>query len=116
MTRPRSTFVAMSCSRTGARGVARFEFQEPATWQLAEVRIREMPASATASRPDDLRGAFVVSATYAGCPECGAGTFVRCGACGQLSCYKPDDGLFSCAWCKNTGPVAGEITSVSRID
>jgi hypothetical protein len=116
MTRPRSAFVPMGCSRTKVKAVARFAFREPGTWQLAEMRVAAVPASRAASRPQDLTGTFEVLPSYAGCPQCAAPGFVRCGACGELSCYRSDQAIFSCSWCPNSGPVAGTITSLSRLD
>jgi len=106
----------MGCSRTKVKAVARFAFREPATWQLTEVRVAAVPANRAANRPQDLNGTFEVPPTYSGCPQCGARSFVRCGACGELSCYSPDSAIFLCSWCPNSGPVSGTITSLSRID
>jgi hypothetical protein len=116
MTRPRSAFVAMACTASKARGVARFAFREPNTWQLVEARLREAPVRVGVAKPDDIEGAFEVAGTYTGCPSCGARSFVRCGACAQLSCFGQDGGYFTCTWCSNAGPIAGQIRSLSRLD
>lgn len=116
MTRPRSAFVAMACNATRARGVARFIFREPDAWQLVEARLRDAPARAGIAKPDDMQGAFEVAATYTGCPSCGGRSFVRCGACAQSSCFGQDGGYFTCPWCSNAGPIAGQITSLRRLD
>jgi hypothetical protein len=106
----------MACSQTNVRGVARFVFREPETWQLVEARQREAPASKGVTKADDMHGTFEVAGTYTGCPSCGARNFVRCGGCAQLSCFAQDGGRFTCPWCNNSGQISGRITSLSRLD
>lgn len=43
------------------------------------------------------------------CPWCGNKDYVRCGRCGNLTCYR--DGDFECAYCGNVGKVTGTISA-----
>ena len=57
----------------------------------------------------DVSGEINFAHEYPGCPHCGNQGFVRCGACGRLSCMGDGASSFSCPWCGNSGEV--EYTS-----
>jgi hypothetical protein len=44
-------------------------------------------------------GSLNSAPSYPGCPHCGADSFVRCGACGKISCLKSGDSSAHCYWC-----------------
>lgn len=44
------------------------------------------------------------------CPWCGNTDFVRCGACGKITCHDVNDENFSCVHCGRSGKVGGVIS------
>lgn len=47
------------------------------------------------------------------CPSCGNNNFVKCGVCGELTCWNDASPNFVCAVCGNSGQVSGIISGVS---
>lgn len=45
---------------------------------------------------------------YPGCPHCGATSFICCGSCGRMTCWKGER-YASCQWCGAGGDV-GQAT------
>ena len=80
-------FVVMHCADTGRPMTARF-IKEHDYWNLAEVHRRESQDMAeTPDAPERLTGNFGLASEFAGCPECGNRSYVRCGPCGELGCW-----------------------------
>ena len=47
------------------------------------------------------------------CPSCGNNNFVKCGVCGELTCWNDVSPNFVCAVCGNSGQVSGIISEVN---
>ena len=51
-----------------------------------------------------LKGSFITTDEYPGCPHCGARSFFTCGKCGKITCWDCSD-ITTCAWCGNTSKI-----------
>lgn len=96
--------------RIGVRPVA-----GSSAWQLeCAIPIREEWIIVQPSQNQQLiQGALHSSETYLGCPRCRAMSLVKCGACNKFNCHDMQQSRFTCAWCKNSGTIGGEIESFS---
>ena len=47
------------------------------------------------------------------CPSCGNKSFIKCGVCGELTCWNDASPDFVCAVCGNSGQVSGHITDLN---
>ncbi len=121
------------CQNGRGRYRAYFEEQQPKQWygiraeQMPDLSIFERslknqnsknfgdslavkyPAAGNTSAEESYSGAF-----YSGClkcPTCGNTGFVKCGRCGELTCW--NEGHFVCAACGNSGEVTGTISDVN---
>lgn len=47
------------------------------------------------------------------CPFCGNKGFVKCGACGEMTCMPDGAESFECAVCGNKGRITGSISDMS---
>ena len=75
------------------------------TWAFA---INEQAAKREGYDSVMVSGKVETDAEYPGCPYCGNTGWVRCGACGNLTCY--NSGRFTCSWCGNSGEVVSADT------
>jgi hypothetical protein len=108
-----SAWVRFTCSTDRSARVATFR-KSGAQWQLAAVSEQaEAPGGAGSL---DVAGPFGIAPEYRGCPGCGNDSFVRCGGCGGLGCWRSAKAYFSCGVCGNEGEVSGSIESISALD
>jgi hypothetical protein len=87
-------------------------------WQLTAVDD-DTPSAPGAPAPSGslpVTGPFGLSPEYRGCPGCGSDSYVRCGACGGLGCWRSSDPIFRCGACGHRGPVSGPIESLGALD
>lgn len=47
------------------------------------------------------------------CPHCGKTGYVKCNTCGHISCWNPNEKMFTCGYCGNHGEVSGTIESLN---
>lgn len=111
--RSRTAWVRMYCSRDRQARVATFRQVGP-EWQLASVGGQAPSGGAGAGLPVAGRFSFVPG--YQGCPGCGSDSYVRCGSCGQLGCWRSTEAYFSCGNCGRSGLVSGAIESLGALD
>jgi len=104
-------FIGLTCSGTGAPGVARFERSESGCMLIAASKQRPGSASPEQAR-EEIRTGFSIAPDYSGCPHCGASSFAQCPRCRQLGCWDPSSAFFRCPRCGTGGRVSGAIESV----
>jgi hypothetical protein len=110
----KQVFVIVNCADTRRTMTGRF-IEQGNYWNLAELHLRESQGMAqTDEAPERLAGTFGLADEFSGCPECGNRSYVRCGACGELSCW-PGTGYFACVACGNGSMPEGRINDV-RVD
>lgn len=111
-----SLWVRFHCCADRSTRTATFRRQGN-EYLLSAVTPNPAPPSggaATGGLPVD--GAFGLAADYRGCPGCGSDSYVRCGSCGELGCWRSNQPYFTCGACGNSGSVSGAITSISALD
>jgi hypothetical protein len=111
-----SLWVRFHCSADRSTRTATFR-RLGDEYQLFSVSREPVPPSGVAQSGGlPVDGAFGLSAEYRGCPGCGADSYVRCGSCGELGCWRSSRPYFSCGHCGIGGDVSGSITSISALD
>lgn len=75
-------------------------------WAFA---INENRAKREGYDRSEIRGTFGFTEKYPGCPYCRATGLVRCGRCGQLTCWNSESSISTCAKCGQRGVVSGNI-------
>ncbi len=112
---PAHARIGLACGATRNLSTARFEKNEQGVWMLMSASARNERPDASSATYGSVEGPFGTATSYPGCPHCGARSYVKCGACGHLSCWR-GSGEFSCGWCANRGPVEGTIQTLARLD
>ncbi len=79
-----------------------------ATWAFA---IKDAVAKREGYEQTQIEGQFAFDDSFPGCPHCSTHSFFVCG-CGKLSCMKAEGRRVTCPWCKRTGEVSGQVTSL----
>jgi len=124
-----NAWVRFTCSTDRRARVATFR-HSGAEWQL--VSVSRQPSSGVEfgspprvdSTPDGpvptgtlgVNGPFGIAPDYRGCPGCGNDSYVRCGSCGELGCWRSSKPHFTCGACGNGGEVSGSIQSINALD
>lgn len=110
-------YVPMRCARAGAELTGHFLRQDGA-WCLAEAWARQAARDQGRSGATRSAGRFEVAASYGGCPACGCRSYVRCGCCGELTCWAGWEvtPYSRCAWCYAGGLVRHGIEDVRVAD
>ena len=125
--------VKLYCQSGEGASMAVFEEQRPKEWYWVEAKmIPKTPAQKPSfleklglmkgpSQPQyqpqsndamsKVEGAFYTGTMK--CPYCGNGSFVKCGACGELTCFPLNGKHFKCIPCGNSGEVSGTISDMS---
>ncbi|SFF14229.1 hypothetical protein SAMN05421541_106357 [Actinoplanes philippinensis] len=85
-------------------------------WQLAEVSADALPEGGTIPGRITKTGPFGIASDYTGCPGCGADSYVRCGECGEMCCWRTSTSHHTCPGCGNHGQVSGRIRSAEAMD
>jgi hypothetical protein len=85
-------------------------------WHLIEVSADPLPEGGAIPGRIPMTGPFGDSSDYTGCPGCGAETYVRCGACGEVGCWHRASVTHTCAKCGNHATVEGVIESIDAMD
>lgn len=110
----KSAWVDFRCSKSAVQAVAVFGGSGTG-WQLQAVQPGSSSGGSAVGQVP-LTPPFSVSPDYSGCSGCGADSFVRCGACGRLACWRSTTRLFHCPWCEQSGEVQGSIESIGALD
>lgn len=109
--------VSLYCSSTGHPQVGKFTWNGTA-WLLVGVS-RQRPGTSlpeeSGQAGGEHHGSFNTASGYTGCPSCGSSAFVRCGGCARLACWDRTWDIFRCPHCGNSGPVSGNIESISPL-
>lgn len=125
----------MYCQTGKGAFIAVFEELEREEWYAMEAKPLpvEQPAEKPAGKPSLLqrlglafsskpttpsynppkkhvKGAFFMGDMK--CPFCGNQGFVKCGACGELTCFPENGKHFKCIPCGNEGEVSGTISDM----
>ncbi|MEV6348680.1 hypothetical protein [Actinoplanes sp. NPDC051851] len=111
----RTAWVRMYCSADRRMRVATFRLAA-GEWQLAVVGEPEAAPEVVTGGGLPVAGRFGFAPGYPGCPGCGGDSYVRCGSCRQLGCWKSADPRFTCGNCGNSGPVSGSIDALGALD
>lgn len=123
--------VKMYCQTGKGAFIAVFEELKPEEWYSMEAKM--LPPPPPAQKPSFLqkiglmkspepvrsapqkkmqvKGAFFIGDMK--CPFCGNTSFVKCGSCGELTCFPADGKYFKCIPCGNSGEVSGTISDMS---
>lgn len=103
MRRNNVVIVPARCQQSGKMFGIRAEKRNDG-WHLNwAFEISEKEAAHERFGEDTISGRIVFDLDYPGCPHCGGMSFVRCGACGHLSCWDGEDMTFVCHHCGYTG-------------
>lgn len=117
--------MTMHCQKTKGKYEAFFEEKQPKQWYgvraekfheslLNKLSLKfnaERHAEAENSSPaNDYEGTFFSGDMK--CPYCGNDGFVKCGRCGELTCWNSSTNHFVCAACGNSGKVEGTISDL----
>lgn len=104
-------FVPVGCSGTRRVLTGRF-VRDDQSWNLVEIRASGDTPLPSQRHMEKLSGHFGIAVGYRGCPDCGRKQYVRCGKCGELTCWA-GAGPFHCISCDHRGQVAGGIREVN---
>jgi hypothetical protein len=85
-------------------------------WRLAEVSADALPEGGAIPGRIAMTGSFGIAGDYAGCPACRADSYVRCGECGEMCCWRSNTTHHTCAKCGSHGRVQGHIDSAEAMD
>jgi hypothetical protein len=110
-----SLWVRFHCSTDRSTRTATFR-RVGDEFQLARVGPEPIPADGAPGGGLPVNGSFGLSPEYRGCPGCRSDSYVRCGSCGELGCWRSTQPYFTCGHCGNGGRVQGSITSISALD
>jgi hypothetical protein len=106
--------VAARCGQTAAGFGIRFERSGEthwsATWAFA---LKESAAKREGYDRSEIGGTIQLDPSYPGCPHCAKSALVRCGTCGQVSCWNGETRLVTCPWCRNRARIEGAITKLA---
>ncbi len=120
---PRTAWVRFHCATSASSAgdgpaspprVATFRWAGE-EWRLTSVDD-DAPGAPASAGALPVTGPFGRSSEYRGCPGCGNDSYVRCGRCGGLGCWRSSDPIFRCGACGHRGPVSGTIESLGALD
>ena len=112
---PENAWLNFHCSTDKRVRVATFHHTGK-EWQLTEVSAEPVPEGGAIPGRIEMKGQFGTAAGYKGCPGCGAGDYVHCGACDELGCWRRKEKFYTCANCGNHARVGGAIASLNAMD
>ncbi len=75
-------------------------------WRTWAFELQEATASREGYGNTQVHGNLYCTKEYPGCPYCEADSFVRCGSCGNYSCWHNEETVV-CPWC---GTIMDNIT------
>lgn len=104
-------FLSAKCGKCKKDFYPRYDFAADDKWVLT-YGLKELPAGNGVGDSESMRD---ISGGRTGpqykCPWCGNESFCRCGVCKKITCYS-GEGLFTCAFCGNSGIPSGQITDI----
>lgn len=110
------TIVMVRCTHTRQPYGIRFEELSRGNWVGNwAFAIREDRANREGYDRGEIKGSFGFSEGYPGCPHCQASNVVKCGKCGQLSCWDTRSNTMVCPYpnCGNRGEISGSFDRLS---
>lgn len=114
MAKNEAVFLPINCIGVHRTFYARYDFSYDGVWVLT-YGLRTMPTDTPGESSESDFAKIDLSNSRTGpqyrCPHCGNTEYVRCGACGKLTCYS-GHGDFVCDHCGNRGSVSGHIDSL----
>lgn len=81
-------------------------------WELNWAFILNEERAASEAYNASTAGTFNISEAYPGCPNCGKDTVMKCHKCGGITCLTSTAKVGGCAWCNESGRIAGGIASI----
>lgn len=104
-------FLEVKCSKSKNNFYARFDYAADNVWVLT-YGVKDLPAGEKVSSGNSQQDIsnMRIGPQYK-CPYCQSKSFVKCGVCGNLTCYD-ESGHFDCVHCSNSGTVSGYIDKV----
>lgn len=106
-------YMYCGCAASGTVTLAVFARTESG-WALIESHPAGADAGAIAAGRE-LAGEFTVADSFAGCRQCGARSFIVCGACDKLSCWQ-GSGASVCGYCGYTAEAYGSVESLRAVE
>ena len=113
-----AVLVPITCRQTKKKFYARYDLAYDKVWVLA-YGLTEFPEDmgsrdGVGTTPEQTKidlSNMRMGPQYK-CPYCGARNFVKCGRCGEFTCYEPQGGRFECACCGHSGEVSGTLSEL----
>lgn len=113
----RAEIVTARCAGDGSLYGMRMQEADRGTWLYTwTFRLREQTAEREGYGGGEIAGTLEMAPEWPGCPHCRSESFVRCGACGKVTCHATSGGSFRCRWCDNRGEISGTIDRLSARD
>ncbi|MBQ7373979.1 MAG: hypothetical protein IJW64_05405 [Clostridia bacterium] len=85
--------------------------QKQSFFQKLGLAFSSKPTTTTYNPPKKhVKGAFFIGDMK--CPFCGNKSFVKCGSCGELTCFPEGGKRFKCIPCGNEGEISGTISDM----
>ena len=85
-------------------------------WQITEVSTDPLPEGGEVPGRIEMKGTFGIAKGYEGCPGCGADSYVRCGTCNELGCWRSGTKWYTCPGCGVRDRVGGTLTWLNAMD
>lgn len=84
-----------------------------ATWAF---RIDERRVAGEGYGQNVVSALLLQDNAFPGCPHCAGDTFVKCGRCAKLTCWKSGDKSWNCRWapCRSSGLPSGNIVGFAQ--
>lgn len=83
-------------------------------WRTWAFKVDPEQAQREKFDQNTIQGNLWYTDEFPGCPHCGAMSFVQCGTCKKISCFKGEEKEVPCLWC---GTLMQNITTVeSKFD
>lgn len=110
----KAVFVPAKCSITNRDYYVRYDYGADGRWVLTYgvVPTDINPAERNNSPITSIDLSNSRTGPQFKCPHCGNRDFVKCGRCGELTCYD-GSGSFTCKHCGNQGKVTGHIKDLT---
>ena len=83
---------------------------KPSFLQRLGMALSSKPTTTYNPPKRHVKGAFFIGDMR--CPFCGNSSFIKCGSCGELTCFKEGGTHFKCIPCGNQGEVSGTISDM----
>ena len=85
--------------------------QKPSLFQRIGLAFSSKPTTTYNPPKQRVKGGFFIGDMK--CPYCGNKSFVKCGNCGELTCFPEGGTRFKCIPCGNQGEISGTISNMN---